>query len=156
MEQIHTPNNQAQPQDLRFNSQSYLNSNENNGRIGRRLYFVFAVLLPFISFWMLNKISSQLSHTDIVTGLFTNWILALITLSIVAITIRLTIHRCYDFGANKWYAIFSIIPFSTLIFVLIPGNRNENSYGEKPKAPLSIVKDSIFLSYIKLNNYLKY
>ena len=156
MEQIDIPNDQLHPKKMKLDTNNYFNSNENNGRIGRRLYFIFAVLLPFISFWMLNKIYTQLSHTDIVTSLFTTWILALVTLSIVAMIIRLSIHRCYDFGVNKWYAVFSVIPFSPLIFVLIPGNSDENSYGNKPNAPLTIVKESVFLSFIKVNNYLKY
>ncbi len=156
MEQIQSSNNQAHSEVVDVDTNNHFNSNEDNGRIGRRLYFIFAILLPFISFWILNKIHTQLSHTDIVTSLFTNWILALISLSIIAMIVRLSIHRCYDFGANKWYAALSVIPFSPLIFVLIPGNNDENSYGTKPRAPTSIVKDSFFLSLIRVNNYLKY
>jgi len=154
MEQIHT-NNPTHPENTKAGN-SHFNSNENNGRIGRRLYFIFAILLPFISFGMLNKIYTQLSHTDIVTGLFTNWILALITLSIFAMIVRLSVHRCYDFGANRWFALLSVIPFLPLILVLIPGNSDKNHYGEKPRTPALIIKDSFFLSLIKLNNRLKY
>jgi len=149
------------------NSSSQLNKNQDstleffslensNGRIGRRLYFVFAILLPFLSFWMLAKISTLMNQSDAITSLFINWILALVAISIITMVIRLTIHRCHDFGASHWYAALSLIPFSQFIFVLIPGNKSENSFGIKPKAPASIIKESFFLSLIKFNDYLKY
>ncbi len=134
----------------------YVNSKKSNGRIGRRLYFIFAIVMPFISFWMLAKISTQLTQSDIITSLFINWILALVAISIIAMIVRLTIHRCHDFGASRWYAMLSLVPFAPLIFVLIPGNQTDNSFGDKPIAPAAIIRDSFFLSLIKFNDYLKY
>ncbi len=135
---------------------AYFSLENTKGRIGRRLYFIFAILMPFLSFWMLAKISIQLTQSDIITGLFINWILALVAISIIAMVVRLTIHRCHDFGASHWYAVLSLIPFSPLIFVLIPGNNTDNSFGDKPKEPASIIKDSFFLSLIKFNDRIKY
>ncbi len=158
MDQTLTSSNtpSSQPNEIQKNTLDYFSLENSNGRIGRRLYFVFAIILPFLSFWMLAKISTQLTQSDIITSLFINWILALVTISIIAMVVRLTIHRCHDFGASHWYAALSLIPLSPLIFVLIPGNYTDNSFGDKPKAPASIVKDSFFISLIKFNDHLKY
>ena len=146
----------SQTNETQNNTLEYFNLENSNGRIGRRLYFIFAILMPFLSFWILAKLSTQLTQSDVITSLFINWILALVTISIIAMIVRLTIHRCHDFGASHWYAALSLIPFSPLVFVLIPGNKSDNSFGDKPKAPASIVKDSFFLSLIKFNDRLKY
>ncbi len=158
MDQTLTSSNTRASQSSSFQNKTldYFSVEKTNGRIGRRLYFVFAILMPFLSFWMLAKISTQLTQSDIITSLFISWILALIAISIMAMVVRLTIHRCHDFGVSRWYAALSVIPFSPLIFVLIPGNSTDNNFGDKPKAPASIVKDSFFLSLIKFNDRLKY
>ena len=158
MDQTLTSNNahSSQSSNVQNKSLAYFSVEKNKGRIGRRLYFIFAILMPLIAFWMLAKISTQLTQSDIITSLFISWILALITISIIAMVVRLTIHRCHDFGVSRWYAVLSVIPFAPLIFVLIPGNSENNNFGDKPKAPASIVKDSFFLSLIKFHDRLKY
>ena len=130
--------------------------NSEKGRIGRRLYFLFAIALPFTAVWALSKIFELISHSTGVTSLYLHWILALVCIAVLTIIIRLTVHRCHDFGANRWYALFALIPFTPLIFVLIPGNSEENSYGARPKNPIVIIKEYFWHSVIKLNNTLKY
>jgi len=126
------------------------------GRIGRRLYFLFAIVLPFTAIGALSKIYEQITLSAGVTSLYLYWILALVGIAIFSIIIRLTVHRCHDFGASRWLALLAIIPFTPLIFVLIPGSAEDNSYGAKPKGPISIMKEYYWLSIIKLNNNLKY
>lgn len=137
-------------------TENNLGLNSEKGRIGRRLYFLFAIALPFTAIWALSKIFEQISSSAGVTSLYLYWILALVSIAILSIIIRLTVHRCHDFGASRWYALLALIPFTPLIFVLVPGNAEDNSFGAKPKKPVLFMKELFWYAIIKVNNNLKY
>ena len=120
------------------------------GRIGRRTYFVFSVLLPFISVSILASIAgiiarfSSASNSSLANTL-AYILLGLAFVTLISITVRLTIQRCHDFNKSGWAALFALIPFANIIYALIPGNNGLNSYGEPPEPPSSFVKTGVIL-----------
>lgn len=158
MEQTQSTPHYTKDESLEIENKAHSQTTEyvEQGRIGRRLYFLFAIALPFTAIWALTKIFEAVSQSAGVTSLYLYWILSLVGISIYSIIVRLTVHRCHDFGVSRWYALLALIPFTPLIFVLIPGNDEENTYGAKPKNPISTIKDYFWYSVIKLNNNLKY
>lgn len=124
------------------------------GRVGRRTYFVYSIIIPFICVSILASLAgivsklSLASHSSSYSSLghtVAYLILGLAFLSLIAITIRLTIQRCHDFNKSGWAAIFAVIPFANIIYALIPGNSGLNSYGEPPEPPSTFVKTGVFL-----------
>ena len=158
MDQILTSNKTQTSQSGNFHNKplNYFSAKKNSKRISRRFYFVFAILMPFIALWMLAKIATQLTQSDIITHLFISWILALIAISVIAMVVRLTIYRCHDLGINRWFAALALIPFSPLIFVLLPEKRLDKYFTDKPEVSVSFIKETFFLFLIKLNDRLKY
>ena len=118
------------------------------GRIGRRTYFVFSVLIPFICVSILASIAgviAKLTSTSSLGNTLAYILLGLALITLVGITVRLTIQRCHDFNKPGWVALFALIPFANIIYALIPGNNGLNSYGEPPEPPSTFVKIGVIL-----------
>ena len=125
------------------------------GRIDRRSYFVYSIILPFFAFSILASFAGALaklgesSSLSVISNSIAYLFLGLAIISLVFITIRLTIQRCHDFNASGWFALFAAIPLASFIFAIIPGNNGLNCYGEEPKAPSIFVRTGVvFLALI--------
>ena len=108
------------------------------GRIGSKTYFIYSIVIPFIFFSIISSIAGALTHLGSTTTLVSYAFLALATVAVLFILVRLTIQRCHDFNSSSWYSVFAIIPFANIIFALIPGDNGLNQYGEVPK-PASVL-----------------
>ena len=123
------------------------------GRIGRRSYFVYSIVLPFICFSVIASIAGiignfrdhSLGSISNIANIASYALLAFATVTLFLIIVRLTIQRCHDFNASGWLAILSLIPFANIIFSLVSGNNGLNSYGEAPKPPSTFVKIGVII-----------
>ncbi|TCJ86878.1 uncharacterized membrane protein YhaH (DUF805 family) [Cocleimonas flava] len=104
-----------------------------DGRIGSKRYFLYSVLLPFIIFWSLASIAGVLTYMGSAATLASYAILGVAIIAMLFILVRLTIQRCHDFNKSGWLAILAVVPFSNIIFALIPGTNGLNQYGEVPE-----------------------
>lgn len=50
-----------------------------------------------------------------------------------AITISLVIRRVHDIGLNSWWGLIYLIPILNLSLLILPGEKQENKYGDIPK-----------------------
>jgi uncharacterized membrane protein YhaH (DUF805 family) len=77
----------------------------------------------------------------------------------------MAIRRLHDMNANGWWALSILIPFVTLILLILPGQRGENRYGLKP-APnsrnliaaaiiLPVVLFALYFWMVKINTEMK-
>ena len=124
------------------------------GRLGRRSYFVYSVILPFIFFWILASLAGAISKYGASLGsisvALSYLLLALAVVIISIIMVRLTILRCHDFNMKGWLAVLSLIPMVNIIFALIPGNNGLNSYGDQPEPPSLFIKMGVVVLTILL------
>ena len=110
------------------------------GRVGRQTYFVYSVILPLALFLVLGSIAGLVSKLGSIATMLSYGLLALSTIAILLVVVRLTIQRCHDFNASGWLAVFAMIPFANIVFALIPGNNGLNSYGESPEPASLTIK----------------
>ncbi len=115
------------------------------GRIGRRQYFFYSIIVPFVFFWIFASIAGVLSRIGSDVNKLSFLLLGLAILSVIFMMIRLTIQRCHDFNASGWMAIFAIIPLANIVFAMIPGNNGLNSYGEAPEPASSFISSAIIV-----------
>ena len=118
-----------------------------HGRIGRKRYFLYSVILPFILFWSLASIAGILVHLGSVATLASYALLGLATIAMFFILVRLTIQRCHDFNKSGWLSILALIPFANIIFALMPATNGLNQYGEVPE-PANNVTNILFYSLL--------
>jgi len=111
-----------------------------DGRIDRQTYFVYSVILPFALLLVLGSIAGLVSKLGSIATMLSYGLLALSTIAVLLIVVRLTIQRCHDFNASGWLSVFAMIPFANIIFALIPGNNGLNSYGESPEPASFTIK----------------
>lgn len=52
----------------------------------------------------------------------------------------LTIKRAHDFNFGGWLAVLLFVPLINLCFWLIPGNSDENRFGQPPPTPSQTLK----------------
>ena len=125
------------------------------GRLGRRSYFIFSTVIPFICFAILASLAGVIFKYGASFGTASTalsyLLLALGATALLFIMVRLTILRCHDFNASGLLATFSLIPFANIIFSLIPGNNGLNSYGDEPEPPTFFVKVGVVLLSIVLS-----
>ena len=103
------------------------------GRIGRKRYFLYSVILPFILFWSLASIAGVLVYMGSVATLASYAILGLALIAMLFMLVRLTIQRCHDFNKSGWLSVLAIIPLANIVFALVPGTNGLNQYGEVPE-----------------------
>lgn len=104
-----------------------------DGRIGRKRYFLYSVILPFIIFWSFASIAGVLVHMGSAATSASYTILGLAMLAMFFMLVRLTIQRCHDFNQSGWLSVLAVIPFTNIVFALIPGTNGLNQYGEVPE-----------------------
>ncbi len=114
------------------------------GRIGRKRYFLFSIILPFVLFWSFASIAGVLTHLGSVAALIAYLFLGLATIAMFLILVHLTIQRCHDFNKSGWFSLFVVIPFANLIFAIIPGNNGLNQYGEVPEQASGFIKIAFY------------
>ena len=115
------------------------------GRMGRKLYFFYSIVVPFIFFWIFASVAGIISKLGEDANILSYAVLGISVLLIVFLVMRLTIQRCHDFNASGWYAAFALIPFANIVFALIPGNEGLNSYGEAPKPASGFITTAVFI-----------
>lgn len=121
-----------------------------DGRIGRKRYFLYSVLLPFISFWSIASIAGLLVHMGSVATIASYAILGLAMIAMFFMMVRLTIQRCHDFNKSGWLSILALIPFANFVFALIPGTNGLNQYGEVPEPSNKIINLLFYVLLIVL------
>lgn len=126
------------------------------GRLGRKRYFVYSVVLPLLIFWAITTIASLTSYLPVIgTASFYAIVGAALAASAFMI-VCLTIQRCHDFNKSGFWAILALIPFTTIIFALIPGTNGLNSYGEIPVPESNIFKTLFYVLLVVLAALLIY
>ena len=116
-----------------------------DGRIGRKRYFLYSVVVPFILFWSLASIAGVLVHMGNVATLASYAILGLATLAMLFMLVRLTIQRCHDFNKSGWLSVLAVIPLANIVFALVPGTNGLNQYGEVPEPANKVTNGLFFL-----------
>lgn len=114
------------------------------GRLGRKRYFLYSIVIPFVLFWSFASIAGILSHLGTVAGLAAYAFLGLATTAMFFILIQLTIQRCHDFNKSGWLSVFALIPLANLLFAVIPGNNGLNQYGEAPEPANGFIKVAFY------------
>ena len=111
-----------------------------DGRIGRFEYFFYSLVLPFLVFWIIAALAGIASHFGELGGAIAYVLLASALCAAVIIHLQLTVQRCHDFNVRGWVAIFAFIPFSIILFWLIPGNPSINRFGYPPRPASSLLR----------------
>lgn len=114
------------------------------GRLGRKRYFLYSIVIPFVLFWSFASIAGILTHLGSVASLAAYAFLGFATAAMFFILIRLTIQRCHDFNKSRWFSVFALIPFANLIYAMIPGNNGLNQYGEAPEPANGFIKVAFY------------
>ena len=117
-------------------------------RIGRLRYFTYTLialvacglgLIPIylLSLLMPDALGKLLSTTSFI--LVKNVMIPLIVFV-------MSIRRLHDLNANGWWALTVLIPFVTLVLLVLPGQRETNRYGPPPPAnPASLALAAVLL-----------
>ncbi len=121
------------------------------GRIGRKRYFLYSVVLPFILFWSLASIAGVLVHMGSVATLVSYAILGLATIAMLFVLVRLTMQRCHDFNKSGWLSLLAVIPLANIVFALVPGTNGLNQYGEVPEPANKVTNGLFFLLLLALS-----
>jgi len=120
------------------------------GRIGRKLYFFYSSLVPFISFWIFSSFAEKISKQESGNNTIAYTLLGMAILAVLLMVVHLTIKRCHDFNQSGWMAIFALIPFANIIFSLIPSDNGLNKYGEPAKPDSAFIKTAVIIFSILL------
>jgi uncharacterized membrane protein YhaH (DUF805 family) len=115
------------------------------GRIGRKLYFLYSSLIPLLILAMVLGAAGMLEKLNMIGTVAIYALLAFAIIFGLYSMIHLTIKRCQDFNANHWLAGLSIIPFANIIFSLFLGDSGLNQYGEAPQSDRSLANIAIAL-----------
>jgi uncharacterized membrane protein YhaH (DUF805 family) len=127
-----------------------------DGRIGRLRYFFYSIMLPFLVFWVLAAIAGLTNKIDSIGQIAGYIFLAAAIGAALYLLFQLTIQRCHDFNVSGWLSTLILIPFGTLVFWLIPGNKSINRYGEPPEPTSKWVKIGAYILFITLVATLTY
>ena len=114
------------------------------GRIGRKRYFVYSLVLPILIFWGIASVAALASFLPVANTAIFNAILGVAIFAAGFMMVRLTIQRCHDFNKSRALAVLALIPFANIIFALIPGTNGINSYGEIPVPATWLFKTSFY------------
>ena len=114
------------------------------GRIGRKRYFVYSVVLPILIFWAIASVAALVSYLPVVSNAIFYAIMGIAIFATMFMMVHLTIQRCHDFNKSGAMAVLALIPLANIAFALIPGTNGLNSYGEVPKPSNWIFKTSFY------------
>lgn len=120
------------------------------GRIGRKLYFFYSSVVPFISFWVFSSFAETVAKLGSENKTVAYALLGMAILAVVLMVVHLTIKRCHDFNKSGWMAIFAVIPLANVIFSLIPSDNGLNKYGEPPQPDSTFIKTAVIIYTILL------
>ena len=115
------------------------------GRVGRFEYFFYSLVLPFLVFWIIAALAGIASHFGELGGAIAYVLLAAAFCAALIIHVQLTVQRCHDFNASGWLAILIILPLASILFWLIPGNKDNNRFGFPPRPPSSLLRKGVAL-----------
>ncbi len=105
-----------------------------NGRASRKEYWIFILLLAFITILITIADKTLGSYIegpafDLITLLF--YILILIHIS------AFSVRRLHDTDRTGWWALIQLVPFIGavvwLVFAVLPGHKGKNRFGPDPK-----------------------
>ncbi len=109
-----------------------------SGRSGRREYWMFMlgwVLLAAVTF-ALTVIATPVLGTGARTVIGFVFILVMLALIIPSLAVR--IRRFHDQDRSGWFFLFNFIPYIggviVVVFMLQPGTKGQNRFGEDPYA----------------------
>lgn len=120
------------------------------GRIGRKRYFVYSIIIPAIIFWGIASIATFLSYLPVVnTQIYYGFVGVAIVAALIAM-VMLTIQRCHDINKHGSLAVLALIPLANIVFSLIPGTNGLNQYGETPKPTSSVFKIGFYVLIIAI------
>ena len=129
-----------QPENSQHSKTHWLQLLSTHGRVGRFRYFFYTLILPVLIFWTLAAVAGLLGKFGPIGEMIAYAILFLALFMSLFSLFQLAIKRCHDFNASGWLSLLILIPFAILLLCLIPGNTNNNSYGEPPEAPSTLLK----------------
>jgi uncharacterized membrane protein YhaH (DUF805 family) len=115
------------------------------GRIGRFSYFFYTLFLPVLIFWVFAAIAGLLGKMGQTGETIGYGVLFLAFLASLFSLFQLAIKRCHDFNAHGGLSLLILVPFAFLLLCLIPGNHHDNSYGEPPDKPSTLLKTGSLL-----------
>jgi uncharacterized membrane protein YhaH (DUF805 family) len=94
-----------------------------SGRIGRLRYisysFGIAILAMLVMRLILVAVATSIP-ADVVKPIVLG-IVGLTYLGVIIVNVLLTIQRCHDFNVTGWLSLILLIPFTPLLFWVIPG-----------------------------------
>jgi uncharacterized membrane protein YhaH (DUF805 family) len=115
------------------------------GRMGRKVYFFYSIVVPFIFFWIFASIAGIIAKLGDDANFMSYVLLGLAVLMVLFMVLHLTIQRCHDFNASGWLAVLALIPFANIIFSMIPGDNRLNSYGEIPEPASGFITSGVVI-----------
>lgn len=115
------------------------------GRIGRKLYFLYSSLIPLLILSMVLGAVTIIETLNVVGATAIYALLAIAIIFGIYAMVHLTIKRCQDFNGSTWLAGLAIIPFINIIFSLLLGDSGLNQYGEAPQSDKSLTNIGIAL-----------
>ncbi len=114
------------------------------GRIGRKRYFVYSLVLPILVFWGIASVAALASFLPIENTTIFSVIIGIAIFAAIFMQVHLTIQRCHDFNKSRALAVLAVIPLANIVFALIPGTNGLNSYGEVPVPATRLFKTSFY------------
>jgi len=120
------------------------------GRIGRFEYFFYSLVLPFLVFWIIAALAGIATRFGDLGGAIAYVLLASGLCAAIIIYVQLTIQRCHDFNAKGWVALLIVLPFTCILFWMIPGSASSNRFGEPPRPSSSTLRLGSMLLMIVL------
>lgn len=111
------------------------------GRLARMEYIAWTLGLIAAHFLVLFTLRLTLSGMGELGRLVYIFAAVLLFYCVLPVLIAvLTIKRAHDFNSGGWLAVLLFIPLINLCFWLIPGNSDENRFGQAPPTPSQPLK----------------
>ncbi len=79
------------------------------GRIGRKRYFVYSLVLPILVFWGIASVAALASFLPIENTTIFSVIIGIAIFAAIFMQVHLTIQRCHDFNKSRALAVLAVI-----------------------------------------------
>ena len=119
-----------------------------SGRSRRLEYWMFVLFVFLAAFaWIIflfllgDVTGSDFRSSRVLNGAETAWVVVgcLLYLAILIPAIAVQVRRFHDQDRTGWLCLLNFIPYVggliVLVFMLLPGTRGENPFGDDPKDP---------------------
>ena len=110
-----------------------------SSRTTRRWYYIYGFLNTIVSmvcfFYLVGEFMDYGAAFFVVMGKIDYFFLATFFISALS-SIAITVRRLHDSGKSGWFILFLPIPLLQLVllfFLLLPGENDDNQYGENPR-----------------------